>query len=193
VSGFSLADLEGVAVEQRRPALAVLNDVKSTGLDWIAEVPLDRLLDLRQALDALRASRLRPARVTLQTAHGEAGVDWFRRLRALVAEGADVPSLAPLPRQLQAEPSTGYQDVKQVAIARLLVDNVSSIQVDWRLYGPKLAQVALTFGADDVDAVPSGYDPTLGRRRQPLEEIRRNITACFQTPIERNGRYEPVE
>jgi aminodeoxyfutalosine synthase len=94
---------------------------------------------------------------------------------------------------LPSEPSTGYQDVKQVAIARLLLDNVPSIQVHWTLYGPKLAQVALAFGADDVDGVPPGDDPNVGRRRQPLEEIRRNIEACGQTPIERNGRFEPVE
>ena len=38
-----------------------------------------------------------------------------------------------------------------LALARLLVDNIDSIQVDWGRYGAKLAQVALIFGADDVD------------------------------------------
>jgi 2-iminoacetate synthase ThiH len=69
---------------------------------------------------------------------------------------------------------------------------VPSIQVDWSVYGPKLAQVALTVGADDVDAVSAEDDETLGRRRAPLEEIRRNILAAGQDPIERNGRFEPV-
>ena len=65
-----------------------------------------------------------------------------------------------------------------------------TIQVDWTLYGPKLAQVALTVGADDIDAVSPEDDVSLGRRRAPLEEIRRNIRAAGQEPVERNGRFE---
>ena len=82
--------------------------------------------------------------------------------------------------------------MKHVALARVIVDNVPSIQVDWSLYGPKLAQVALTVGADDVDAVSPEPETTEGRRRAPLEEIRRNIRAAGQEPVERNGRFEPV-
>ena len=78
-----------------------------------------------------------------------------------------VRAFAPLPRVSSvAQPSTGYDDVKQIAVARLLADNIDSIQVDWALYGPKLAQVALTMGADDVDAV-SALEGDLGRRRSP--------------------------
>jgi 2-iminoacetate synthase ThiH len=63
------------------------------------------------------------------------------------------------------------------------------VQVDWALYGPKLAQVALTFGADDVDSVSAVDDMTLGRRRAPLEEIRRNIVAASGEPAERDGLF----
>ena len=87
-------------------------------------------------------------------------------------------------------PTTGYDDVKRVALARLVVDNVPSIQVDWALYGPKLAQVALTVGADDVDGVSPEEETAEGRRRAPLEEIRRNIRAAGQEPVERNGRFD---
>jgi aminodeoxyfutalosine synthase len=80
--------------------------------------------------------------------------------------------------------------VKRVALARIIVDNVPSIQVDWTLYGPKLAQIALTVGADDIDAVSPDEAGIEGRRRAPLEEIRRNIRAAGQEPIERNGRFE---
>ncbi len=77
-----------------------------------------------------------------------------------------------------------------MALARIVVDNVPSIQVDWSVYGPKLAQVALTVGADDVDAVSPLDETTEGRRRAPLEEIRRNIRAAGLEPAERNGRFE---
>jgi aminodeoxyfutalosine synthase len=91
-----------------------------------------------------------------------------------------------------AVPTTGYDDVKRVALARIIVSNIPSIQVDWALYGPKLAQVALTVGADDVDMVSADDDDSLGRRRAPLEEIRRNIAAASQEPVERNGRFETI-
>ena len=63
--------------------------------------------------------------------------------------------------------------------------------MDWPLYGPKLAQVALTMGADDVDAV-SPLEGDLGRRRSPLEEIRGNIKAAGLEAVERNGAFAPV-
>ena len=68
-----------------------------------------------------------------------------------------------------------------------------SIQVDWSLYGPKLAQVALTVGADDVDAVSPLDDLSEGRRRAPLEEIRRNIRAAGLEPVERDGRFDLIQ
>ena len=81
--------------------------------------------------------------------------------------------------------------MKRVALARLSVD-VSSIQVDWALYGPKLAQVALTVGADDLDAVSAIDDLSEGRRRAPLEDVLRNIRAAGFEPLERNGRFERI-
>jgi len=105
---------------------------------------------------------------------------------------AVIRAFAPLPRRINpAAPTTGFEDVKAVALARLVVDNVPSIQVDWSLYGPKLAQVALTIGADDVDGVSAEDETGEGRRRAPLEEIRRNIVAAGLEPVERNGRFEP--
>ena len=102
-------------------------------------------------------------------------------------------AFAPLPRlPNSAVATTGYDDVKRVALARIVVDNVPSIQVDWSLYGSTLAQVALTVGADDVDAVSAEDDTTEGRRRAPLEEIRRNIVAAGQEPVERNGRFDVI-
>ncbi len=98
-------------------------------------------------------------------------------------------AFAPLPREIvAAQPSTGYDDVRQVALARLLLDNIESIQVDWMLYGPKLAQVALTMGADDVDGI-SPFEGELGRRRSPIEEIRGNIHAAGLEAVERDGLF----
>ena len=97
---------------------------------------------------------------------------------------------APLPRTVAQRPSTGYDDVRQVALARLVVDNIESVQIDWGLHGPKLAQLALTFGANDFDSVSPADSVEQGWRRAPLEEITRNITAASFVPVERNGHFE---
>ena len=113
------------------------------------------------------------------------------RARDLQAALGGFKAFAPLPRTFSvAQPSTGYDDVKQVAIARLLVSNIDSIQVDWPLYGPKLAQVALTVGADDVDGVAAVEPGMLGARRSAVEQIRGNIRAAALEPMERNARFE---
>ena len=104
-----------------------------------------------------------------------------------------IRSFAPLPRKFNAAaPSTGYEDITRVALARLMVDTISSIQVDWALYGPKLAQVALTVGADDLDAVSPEDDVSQGIRRSPLQEVQRNIRAAGLDPVERGGRFDPI-
>jgi aminodeoxyfutalosine synthase len=86
-------------------------------------------------------------------------------------------------------PATGYDDVKLVALARLLIREIPSIQVDWPLYGPKLAQVALTVGADDVDGIAAVETAILGTRRSAIAEIEGNIRAAGLQPIERDGRF----
>ncbi|MGH7446250.1 MAG: hypothetical protein ACRELT_01730, partial [Longimicrobiales bacterium] len=101
-----------------------------------------------------------------------------------------VQVISPLPMSLAAfRPTTGYEDVKVVALARLAVPEDTRIQVDWQRYGPKLAQVALTFGADDLDNVSASDEAPDGRRRAPLEEVRRNIESAGFTAVERDGRF----
>ena len=90
-------------------------------------------------------------------------------------------------------PTTGFSDVRQIALTRLALEDIPSVQVDWTLYGPKLAQVALTVGADDLDGVPAVDDVSMGARRATLEDLRRNITAAGLTPFERTGRHSRLD
>jgi 2-iminoacetate synthase ThiH len=76
-----------------------------------------------------------------------------------------------------------------VALTRLVLTELPTsapifVEVDWTLYGPKLAQVALTFGADFLDAVPATSDDSLGRRRGTVEDVERNIRAAGFEPEE---------
>jgi aminodeoxyfutalosine synthase len=192
VSAFSLADLEELAGGAGVTLRALLEDLKGAGLELIAEAPFDRLHDARRSIEEVNIAGLLLARLTIDRLPAADIPSLLKQIAALQRDVAVIRAFAPLPRRLNpAVPTTGYEDAKRVALARLSVD-VPSIQVDWSLYGPKLAQVALTMGADDVDAVSAIDDLSEGRRRAPLEEIRRNIRAAGLDPVERNGRFESI-
>jgi aminodeoxyfutalosine synthase len=191
VSAFSLADLEQLAAAERVTLRAVLEDLRNAGAELVAEAPVDRLLEPRRAIEEVNIAGLRLARLTVQQLPGAEVLSLFKSVAELQRVVAVIRAFAPLPRMANpAVPTTGYDDVKRIALARLVVDNIETIQVDWALYGPKLAQVALTFGADDVDGVSAEDDQTEGRRRSPLAEIQRNIRAASQEPVERDGRFD---
>jgi aminodeoxyfutalosine synthase len=191
VSAFSLADLEELAARDRTPLRACLEELRSVGLEIIAAAPFDRLRDPRLAIEETNIAGLRLARLTIQTLPSADVSELYRAVAALQHDIGVIRAFAPLPLSVNpAVPTTGYDDVRRVALARLFVANVPSIQVDWALYGPKLAQVALTVGADDLDSVSALDDAGQGRRRAPLEEVRRNIRAASLDPCERDGRFD---
>ncbi len=191
VSAFSLADLEQLAAAEGVTLRALLEELSAAGLELVAEAPFDRLADPRRSIEEVNIAGLALARLTVHQSPSPDPLPLLKAVAELQRGVGVVRVFAPLPRRVDpGAPTTGYEDVRRVALARLVVDNVPSIQVDWSLYGPKLAQVALTVGADDIDAVSAEDEMTEGRRRAPLEEIRRNIRAAGQEGVERNGRFE---
>jgi aminodeoxyfutalosine synthase len=193
LSGFSLADLEQLAAREGTTLRALLEELQGAGLELVAEAPFDLLQNARRSVEEVNIAGLVLARLTIDRS---AAADPLPQLKAVseLQRGVGVlKAFAPLPRRFSpAVPTTGYEDVKRVALARLVCENIPSIQVDWARYGPKLAQVALTVGADDVDGVSAEGETTEGRRRAPLEEIRRNIRAAGLEPVERNGRFDTL-
>lgn len=190
VTGFSLPDLEALSAREGVTLRALLEELRAAGLELVAEAPIERLQDPRRSIEEVNIAGLSLARLTVDKVDSADPLALLKTVADLQRAVAVIRAFAPLPRHMNpAAPTTGFEDVKRVALARLVVDNVPSIQVDWSLYGPKLAQVALTVGADDVDAVSAEDETTEGRRRAPLEEIRRNIIAAGQEPVERNGRF----
>jgi hypothetical protein len=199
VAGFTLSGLRGLAPD--RTAFADLcGQLRDAGLAAVADAPLDVFVDSDEGLETLLAARqagLLVQRLTVhaQPAEGSAEngdrVALVERAQRLQREAGGFKAFAPLPRTMSITvPTTGYSDVRQIALARVVVTNIPSIQVDWTLYGPKLAQVALTVGADDVDGVAAVDPGMLGTRRSPIEEIKNNIRAAALEPVERDGRFE---
>ena len=208
LTGFSLPDLYALAPDP--DALAELcSRLHDAGLEAIADTPLDSNLleDVPTAVRAARDAGLGVWRLTLHALPTGVDSELVPALRSELINAARIASVerardlqaavggfrafAPLPRTMSvATPTTGYDDVKHVALARMIVNNIDSIQVDWPLYGPKLAQVALTVGADDVDGIAAVDPGVLGTRRSPIEEIKGNIRAAALEAVERDGRFQ---
>ena len=193
VTGFAFEDLLGLCGDDLAQLGEMLVELREAGLALVAEMAADRLTDPEPVFELLRSSGLMVARLSVGGADGEAVFPIVRRVATWDGVGTVCRAFAPLPRVELSPPTTGYNDLRQVALARLLVDNIDSIQVDWAGYGPKLAQVALTFGADDVDAVPAHAPEGLGWRRSPREEVRRNIVAAGFTAVCRDGCFETLD
>lgn len=193
VSGFSWLDVERLASGGGVAAARVLADLRAAGLDALAEIPLDAIDDAAAAVEALRTAGFDRLRLTNASAPVAARTALMLRAAALQERLGGIHAISPLPTVLDPmRPTTGYDDVKAVAIARLAAPGIQTIQVDWQRYGPKLAQVALTFGADDLDNVTASDESPDGRRRAPIEDVRRNIEAAGFTAAERDGRFHLV-
>jgi aminodeoxyfutalosine synthase len=193
LTGFSLADLLELAGGDHLALADLAASLRADGLEAVAEAPIDRLGDTENAAEVVRAALhggLGVWRATVSTAPAAGRLDLIELAARLQRETGALRAFAPLPRSDSREtPSTGYDDVRSIALARLMCRTIPAIQVDWPLYGPKLAQVAIAYGADDIDGVACVDTVNLGHRRSPVEDVERQIRAAFAEPVERNGRY----
>jgi hypothetical protein len=194
LSGFSLDDLWILAGEDATRLTQIGRRLAEAGLQAVAELPVDRFEDADRAVAALEAATqggLGVWRATVHQADASLRLGVILRTAEIQRRTGRLRAFAPLPRtDSAAEPSTGYDDVRTVAVARAVCPQIPFIQVDWPLYGPKLAQVAIAFGANDIDGIAVVDQPDLGPRRAAVEDIARQIRAASATPAERDGRYE---
>lgn len=192
VSGLSWPDVERLAALETLGVDGVLARLRAAGLDIVAELPLDRISDPGKAIGQLRQAGFDELCLTVQSADVNRPSLWTVA-SSLQDQFGCIRAINPLATRLNAfRPTTGYDDVKMVAAARLAAPNISSIQIDWQRYGPKLAQVALTFGADDLWGISASDEAPEGRRRAAVEEVRSNVAAAGFAPVERDGRFAPA-
>ena len=193
VTAYALTDLLHLTGRNADRLGTLARLLLDDGLEAVADVPLDAESDpsaVVSALNTIAAAGLSAPRATVTRAALLERLAAIECVAAIQRETGAFKTFAPLPRfDLVEQPSTGYDDVRTVALARLMCADVPSIQVDWPLYGPKLAQVAIAFGADDIDRVSAFAAPELGRRRSPREEMERHIRMAFAEPVERDGRH----
>jgi aminodeoxyfutalosine synthase len=190
LTAFSLAAVEQRARDGWGELSRVLTEFAAAGMIDFAEIPADLLHDLDTCVVIARASGLLAQRLTTAHPLGDQKVQVLERIARCHAKVGGITRVSPLSCNVPHDkPTTGYEDVRTVALARLAVSVLGStatpfVEVDWTLYGPKLAQVALTFGADFLDAVSATTDDALGRRRATVEDVERNIRAAGYEPQE---------
>ena len=130
-------------------------------------------------------------------------VDHLIRLRELQDETGGFNCFIPLAFHSEntvyehLPPTTGTDDLKTIAVSRLMLDNFPHIKAYWVTITPELAQIALRFGADDLDGTiieeriihGAGSATSLGLTRRQMEQLIRDA-GC--TPVERDTLYNPV-
>jgi len=100
-------------------------------------------------------------------------------------------ALAHLPK------TTGFDDLRAIAVSRLLLDNFDHIKAYWVMLTPRIAQIALCFGADDIDGTiveEKIYHDAGATTEQftPRSELERLIRAAGRIPFERDTLYRAV-
>ena len=107
------------------------------------------------------------------------------------------PANTELGKMVKQHETTGFMDLKNVAVSRLLLDNFPHIKAYWIMMTPRVAQVALHFGADDMDGTvveekiyhdAGASTPQVMTRQQIIRLIRE----AGQEPVERDTLYRPV-
>jgi aminodeoxyfutalosine synthase len=131
-------------------------------------------------------------------------VDHLRQLRALQDETRGFTAFIPLAYQPEnneipvKNPPTGFDSLRTIAVSRIYLDNFDHITAYWVGLGMKLAQIALSYGADDIHGtiveehifhMAGSTVPQLQTEAAMLKAIRE----AGREPVQRDTFYEPIK
>ena len=220
IKAFTMVE---VAFFARRAKLSIrqtLERLRDAGVDSLpgggAEIFADRVrhiicdhkIDGDEWLDTARTAHQLGLKSNATMLYGhiendEDRVDHMLRLRAVQDDTHGFQTFIPLAFHPDNTPlehlprTTGLTDIKQIAVSRLLLDNFPHIKAYWQMMTPKIAQIALRFGADDIDGTvieekiyhDAGATTPQGMRRRDLERL---IREAGREPFERDTMYRTV-
>ncbi len=192
---------------------AGLDSMPGGGAEIFAEPTRSSIIkgkaDADEWLDVMREAHRQglPTNATMLYGHVETvedRVDHLLRLRDLQDETGGFGTFIPLAFQpweapaLELPETTGFDDLKAIAVSRLLLDNFPHIKSYWIMIGPRLAQVGLSFGADDLDGTVTeekiAHDagaPT--EQSLSVEELCRLIREAGRRPVERDTIFNVIK
>jgi aminodeoxyfutalosine synthase len=175
----------------------------------VRRIICDHKIDGSQWIDVARTAHKLGLRSNCTMLYGhieteEDRVDHLLKLRELQDETSGFQTYIPLafhPDNTALEHiarTTGFADLKNIAIARLLLDNISHVKAYWIMMTPRIAQIAQRFGADDLDGTvveEKIYHDAGATTSQSLRrgELLRLIRETGRDPLERDTLYRPVQ
>jgi len=218
IKAFTMIELAQIARAAKKPLTDVLEDLKGAGLDCVpgggAEVFSDRVheelfrakLDNEGWFDVARDVHRVGLKSNATMLYGhietvEEKVKHLLHIRELQDETKGFQCFVPLafdPARTELEHvpvTTGQQNLREIAVARLLLDNFPHVKAFWIMITPQVAQLALWYGADDLDGTVSHYEIThaLGTasHHQVLshKELLDLISEAGRVPVERDALY----
>ena len=220
LKAFTMVEVAYLAKRAKLSIRETLEQLKAAGVDSLpgggAEIFADRIrhmicdhkIDGDQWLETARTAHQMGLRSNATMLYGhiesdEDRVDHLLKLRALQDDTGGFQTFIPLAFHPANTPlehlptTTGMLDLRQIAVSRLLLDNFPHIKAYWQMLTPRIAQISLRFGADDMDGTvieekiyhDAGATTPQGLRRQELERL---IREAGRVPVERDTLYRPV-
>jgi aminodeoxyfutalosine synthase len=221
VKAFTMVEIAYFAKRFKLSVEEVLHRLKDAGMDSmpgggaeifserVRRIICDHKIDGSEWLDVARLAHKMGLKSNCTMLYGhieneEDRVDHLIRLRQLQDETGGFVTYIPLAFHPDNTPlehvprTTGFLDLKNIAIARLMLDNIPHIKAYWVMMTPKIAQIAQRFGADDIDGTvveeriyhDAGAETSQGLRRN---ELLRLIREAGREPVERDTAYRRVE
>jgi aminodeoxyfutalosine synthase len=221
IKAFTMVEIAYLAKRSKLSIRETIQKLKDAGVDSMpgggAEIFADRVrhiicdhkIDGGEWLETARIVHQLGMRSNATMLYGhvendEDRVDHLLRLRALQDETGGFQTFIPLAfhpdnTALDHLPRTsGMTDIRQIAVGRLMLDNFGHIKAYWQMMTAKIAQIALRFGADDIDGTvveekiyhDAGAETPQGMRRADLVRL---ITEAGRIPVERDTLYRAVE
>jgi aminodeoxyfutalosine synthase len=220
LKAFTMVEVGYLAQRAKISVREVLERLRDAGMDSLpgggAEIFCDRVRRIicdhkitgEQWLETARTAHLLGLRSNCTMLYGhiendEDRADHLVKLRELQDETGGFVTFIPLAfhpdnTALQhISKTTGFADIKNIAVARLMLDNIPHIKAYWIMMTPRIAQVALRFGADDIDGTvveekiyhDAGATTSQSLRRSELLQL---IRKAGREPVERDTLYRPV-
>ena len=221
LKALTMVELDFLAKASRLSLNETINRLHDAGLDScpgggaeifasrVREQICDHKTDGQRWLDIARTVHRAGIRsnCTMLYGHVETAadrIDHLLQLRQLQDETDGFQCLIPLafhPENTKLDhlpPTGGRLDLQTIAVSRLVLDNVPHLKAYWIMLGEKVAQVALEFGANDLDGTvvderitrAAGGTAGTGMARRKIESL---IAETGRVPVLRDTLYRPIE
>jgi len=221
LKAFTMVEIAYLAQRAKISIRETLEQLRAAGVDSlpgggaeifserVRRVICDHKIDGAQWLEVARTAHRLGLKSNCTMLYGhieteEDRVDHLLKLRALQDDTGGFQTFIPLAfhpanTALHHLPvTTGFDDIRSIAVARLLLDNIDHIKAYWIMMTPAVAQIAQRFGADDLDGTvveekiyhDAGATTSQSLRRT---ELLRLIREAGREPLERDTLYRPVQ